>query len=125
MILTCLIIDNDPLNINILEYYINKTERIKLIDKSADLLDMVQIINAGQIHIVFMDINIDGIENWLLDDIFQKEITYVFVTKYPREYITDILPDGFSNSGYLFKPVSFTLFTQEINRIRKLYIPSS
>lgn len=125
MILTCLIIDNDPLNINILEYYINKTERIKIIDKSADLLDMVQIINAGQVHIVFMDINIDGIENWLLDDIFQKEITYVFVTKYPREYITDILPDGFSNSGYLFKPVSFTLFTQEINRIRKLYIPSS
>lgn len=125
MILTCLIIDNDPLNINILEYYINKTERIKIIDKSADLLDMVQIINAGQVHIVFMDINIDGIENWLLDDIFQKEITYVFVTKYPREYIMDILPDGFSNSGYLFKPVSFTLFTQEINRIRKLYIPSS
>lgn len=125
MILTCLIIDNDPLNIKILENYINKTERIKLIDKSADLLDLVQIINAGQVHIVFMDINIDGIENWLLDDIFQKDITYVFVTKYPREYIADILPDGFSNSGYLFKPVSFTLFTQEINRIRKLYVPSS
>lgn len=123
MTLTCLIIDDDPLNVDIIEYYINKTEGIKLIEKSANVLDLVQTINSGSVHIVFIDINIASIEDWLLDEIFQKDVTYVFVTKYPREYITDILPDGFSNSGYLFKPVSFTLFTQEINRIRKIHVP--
>ncbi len=123
MTLTCTIIDDDPLNVDMIEYYINKTEGIQLINKTGRALDVAKIINTARPHIIFIDIDIIDIENQKLNDLFQKDIVYVFVTRYPQGYVKDILPDGFLNSGYLFKPVSFTLFTEEIKRIKNIYVP--
>ncbi|WP_343689631.1 hypothetical protein [Chitinophaga sp.] len=121
MILTCIIIDEDPLGVDMLEYYISQTEGTRLIAKSTKASDILTTIRKSAPDIVFIDISISGIENLVFDDIFQKDIVYVFVTKYPYDYVLDVLPRQLANVGYLNKPVSFLLFKKEIVRIRELY----
>ncbi|RFM35873.1 LytR/AlgR family response regulator transcription factor [Chitinophaga silvisoli] len=121
MLLTCIIIDEDPLSVDMLEYYISQTEGIRLIAKSAKASDILSTIRKSAPDIVFIDISISGIENLVFDDIFQKDIVYVFVTKYPYDYVLDVLPRQLANVGYLNKPVSFLLFKKEIGRIKDLH----
>lgn len=121
MILTCIIIDEDPLSVDMLEYYIGQTEGIRLIAKSTKAADILTTIRKSTPDIVFIDISISGIENLVFDDIFQKDIVYVFVTKYPYDYVLDVLPRHLANVGYLNKPVSFLLFKKEIGRIKDLH----
>lgn len=121
MILTCIIIDEDPLSVDMLDYYISQTEGIRLIAKSTKASDILTTIRKSAPDIVFIDISISGIENLVFDDIFQKDIVYVFVTKYPYDYVLDVLPRHLANVGYLNKPVSFLLFKKEMGRIRELY----
>lgn len=124
MQMTCIIIDEDPLSVDMLEYYISQTDGIRLTAKSAKAHDIIKTIKTSTPDIVFIDISISGIENLVFDDIFQKDIVYVFVTKYPCDYVLDILPKQLSNTGYLAKPVSFLLFNKEIGRIQKLHASS-
>jgi two-component SAPR family response regulator len=121
MILTCIIIDEDPLSVDMLEYYISQTDGIGLITKSRKASEIIETIKKVAPDIVFIDISISGIENLVFEDIFQKNIVYVFVTKYPHDYILDILPKQLINIGYLSKPVSFLLFKKEIGRIKDLH----
>lgn len=121
MILTCIIIDEDPLSVDMLEYYISQTDGIGLIAKSRKASEIIETIKKAAPDIVFIDISISGIENLVFEDIFQKNIVYVFVTKYPHDYILDILPRQLVNIGYLSKPVSFLLFKKEIGRIKNLH----
>lgn len=121
MILTCIIIDEDPLSVDMLEYYISQTDGIGLIAKSDKASEIIETIKKTAPDIVFIDISIAGIENLVFDDIFQKNIVYVFVTKYPHDYVLDMLPKQLVNIGYLNKPVSFLLFKREIGRIKDLH----
>ncbi|HEU4552183.1 MAG TPA: hypothetical protein VFS25_05090 [Chitinophaga sp.] len=125
MILTCVIIDEEPLSIDLLEYYIGQTDGIGLIAKSSKASEIIAMIKKAAPDIVFIDISIAGIEKLVFDDIFQKDIVYVFVTKYPHDYILDILPRQLVNTGYLQKPVSFFLFKKEIGRIKDLHTSHS
>ncbi|WP_343673219.1 hypothetical protein [Chitinophaga sp.] len=121
MFLTCIIIDEDPLSVDMLEYYISQTDGIRLIAKLTKASDILTTIRKSAPDIVFIDVSISGIENLVFDDIFQKDIVYVFVTKYPYDYVLDILPRQLANVGYLNKPVSFLLFNIEIGRIKDLH----
>lgn len=122
MILTCIIIDEEPFSIDLLEYYIGQTDGIGLIAKSSKASEIIAMIKKAAPDIVFIDISIAGIEQLVFDDIFQENVVYVFVTKYPHDYILDILPKQLTNTGYLQKPVSLLLFKKEIGRIKDFII---
>lgn len=114
--INCLLIDDEPLALQLLEDFVKKTPYLKLAGKFEEPLHALPIIESQQIDLLFLDIkmpDISGIE-------FFKSLTtkpaVIFTTAYSEFAI-----DGFELKAmdYLLKPVSFEKFITACNRVKE------
>ena len=114
--INCIIIDDEPLALQLLEDYVNKTPYLKLAGKFDEPLQALPLMKSIQVDLLFLDIkmpDISGIE-------FFKSLTnkpeVIFTTAYSEFAI-----DGFELKAmdYLLKPVSFEKFLSACNRVRQ------
>lgn len=114
----CLIIDDEPLAIEIVESYLNRVEGVTIVGKCTNPLAAITILNKHQVDLVFLDIempNITGIELVKsLDNLPQ----FIFTTAYP-EYALE----GFelNATDYLVKPIPFHRFLKAISRAKEKF----
>ena len=65
MLLSCIIIDDEPLAVRLLESYVKKTPELELLASFTDSIKAVNAIKALKPDLLFLDIqmpNIDGME---------------------------------------------------------------
>lgn len=114
--INCLLIDDEPLALQLLEDFVKKTPYLKLAGKFEEPLQALPLIESQQIDLLFLDIkmpDITGIE-------FFKSLTHkpevIFTTAYSEFAI-----DGFELKAmdYLLKPVSFEKFITATNRVKE------
>jgi DNA-binding LytR/AlgR family response regulator len=114
--LRCLVIDDEPLALNILADYIRKTEGLYLIDITTNPLHGLQRVKNNEADIVFLDIQmpqLNGIE-------FLKQASnncqVILTTAY-----TQYALQGYEYSvvDYLLKPVSYERFLKALAKIRQ------
>lgn len=114
--INCLLIDDEPLALQLMEDFVKKTPYLKLAGKFEEPLQALPLIESQQIDLLFLDIkmpDITGIE-------FFKSLNYkpevIFTTAYSEYAI-----DGFELKAmdYLLKPVSFEKFITATNRVRE------
>ncbi|MEI9809289.1 MAG: LytTR family DNA-binding domain-containing protein [Bacteroidota bacterium] len=114
--INCLLIDDEPLALQLLEDFVKKTPYLKLVGKFEEPLQALPLIESQQTDLLFLDIkmpDITGIE-------FFKSLTHkpevIFTTAYSEFAI-----DGFELKAmdYLLKPVSFEKFITAANRVKE------
>lgn len=114
--INCLLIDDEPLALQLLEDFVKKIPYLKLAGKFEEPLQALPLIESQQIDLLFLDIkmpDITGIE-------FFKSLTHkpevIFTTAYSEFAI-----DGFELKAmdYLLKPVSFEKFITAANRVKE------
>jgi two-component system, LytTR family, response regulator len=115
-VINCLIIDDEPLALQLLEDFVNKTPYLKLAGKFEEPLQALPLIESRQIDLLFLDIrmpDISGIE-FFKSLIVKPEV--IFTTAYSEFAI-----DGFELKAmdYLLKPVSFEKFITACNRVKE------
>ena len=114
----CVIIDDEPLAIDVIESYINRIGGIEIIAKCTNPLDAISILNKQHVDLVLLDIempNLTGIELVkALDNIPQ----FIFTTAYPQYAL-----DGFNLNAtdYLVKPIPFHRFLKAISRAKEKF----
>jgi len=114
----CVIIDDEPLAVDIIESYVLQIGGIEIVAKCNNPLDAISIINKHHVDLVFLDIempNLTGIELVkAIDNIPQ----FIFTTAY-AEYAVD----GFNLNAtdYLVKPIAFHRFLKAISRAKEKY----
>jgi two-component system, LytTR family, response regulator len=115
-VINCLLIDDEPLALQLLEDYIQKTPYLKLAGKFEEPLQALPLLESQQVDLLFLDIkmpDISGIE-------FFKSLAYkpevIFTTAYSEFAI-----DGFELKAidYLLKPISFEKFITACNRVKE------
>jgi two-component system LytT family response regulator len=115
-VINCLLIDDEPLALQLLEDFVKKTPYLKLAGKFEEPLQALPLIESQQTDLLFLDIkmpDITGIE-------FFKSLTHkpevIFTTAYSEFAI-----DGFELKAmdYLLKPVSFEKFITATNRVKE------
>ena len=115
----CIIIEDEPLAVNILEEYITKAGNIKLLNKFQNLSEAWNEINTTKGILIFNDLDYKSqkITSTEVAQILQNGHKIIFVTAYPKNYpvIEGLLTN--SNTGYLCKPFSFSNFMKEVERI--------
>ena len=108
-----LIVDDEPLALEILEEFINKVPELKLIKKCQNAIEAGEILRKQDIDLVFLDIQmpqLTGIE-------FVKSLTkppkIIFTTAYSQYAL-----EGFELNAvdYLLKPISFDRFMKAVNK---------
>ncbi|MET1260635.1 LytTR family DNA-binding domain-containing protein [Flagellimonas sp. DF-77] len=115
--MNCIIIDDEPLAINIIKSYCEDIGGVTLLGTFTNPLESVSLIQSKQVDLVFLDIEmpqITGIE--FVKSIDTKPL-FVFTTAYPEYAI-----DGFDLNAvdYLVKPIPFPRFVKAINRAKGL-----
>lgn len=111
--LNVLIVDDEPLALDVLETYIGQMPELKLVRRCTNALEANEVLNSESIDLMFIDIQMPQITG--ID--FVKNLTdppmVVFTTAYPNYAI-----QGFDLNAldYLLKPISMERFMKAVNR---------
>ncbi len=105
----CVIIDDEPPAIRILERYITKIPFMECIATYTNPLEVLKIVNNTEIDVVFLDIQMPELTGLQLSKLLKTNTKIIFTTAYPQYAI-----DGFELSAvdYLVKPIAFDRFYQ-------------
>jgi DNA-binding LytR/AlgR family response regulator len=108
-----IIVDDEPLALDVLETYISKISELNLIAKCSNALEANEILQGNHIDLIFLDIQmpqVTGIE-------FIKSLPHppmvIFTTAYSNYAL-----DGFDLNAidYLLKPISLDRFMKAVNK---------
>ena len=111
--ITCVIVDDEPVAREILESFVEKTPSLTLIASCKNAVEALQIAQAENIDLFFLDINMPEINGLSLAKIINKKSKIIFTTAY-RDYAVD----GFDlqATDYLLKPIAFDRFLQAVQK---------
>lgn len=110
---TCVVIDDEPIAIRIINTYLDKIDEIETIGSFTNAFDAIRVLNSKKTDLIFLDINMPGING--ID--FLKSIPnppeVIFTTAF-REYAADAF--DVNALDYLVKPVSLERFLKSVNK---------
>ncbi|MCT4699503.1 MULTISPECIES: LytR/AlgR family response regulator transcription factor [Tenacibaculum] len=114
MNINCVIIDDEPLAINVLKNHLQDFKNIVIIDTFNNPIEAMHTIESNKIDVLFLDINMPKMNG--LDFLRNTKIKpYIIITTAYREfaiegYDLDVL-------DYLVKPIPFPRFLKTINKL--------
>ena len=117
MDLKVIIIDDEPLAINVLKNYVEQIKELKLVNTFSNAVDASTFLQGNEVDIIFLDIHmpiLDGLE-------FLKtlhEAPMVIITTAHEEFALESFE--LEVLDYLIKPIPFPRFLKSVNRIIKL-----
>ncbi|GAB5473931.1 MAG: LytTR family DNA-binding domain-containing protein [Maribacter sp.] len=117
MVLRAIIIDDEPLAINVLKNYIEKVGELQLANTFSNAIEAQSYIQNNAVDIIFLDINMPLLSG--LD--FLKSMTIepqVIITTAHEKYALQSYE--LEAIDYLIKPIPFPRFLKSVNRIIKL-----
>lgn len=112
---TTIIIDDEPLAIDVLVHYLKRFPEFEIVKSFANSVEAFKFLNDNTIDLVFTDIAMPQISGTELVKLAQNKTQFVMVTSY-----SDYAIESFELNviDYLLKPVSFERFTKTIERIK-------
>lgn len=116
----CLAIDDEPIALEKLRMYIEKTPFLQLVRTCEDAFEAMEVMNECNIDAVFIDINMPDLNGLdFMESIPEgKRPLVVFTTAYSRYAV-----DSFRVApvDYLLKPFSFADFQRAANRVLRQF----
>lgn len=114
----CVIIDDEPLAVDVIESYVLKIGGLEIVAKCNNPLEAITLLNKHNVDLVFLDIempNLNGIE---LIKSLENLPQFIFTTAYPQYAL-----EGFNLNAtdYLVKPIPFHRFIKAISRAKEKY----
>jgi two-component system LytT family response regulator len=114
MKIKCIIVDDEPPAIRILESYFEKVSFLEKVGVFNDSMKALEFLNSQSVDLVFLDIQMPQLTGLQLSKIISKDIKVIFTTAYP-----DFALEGFELNAidYLLKPISFERFYQAASKV--------
>ena len=119
--LKCLIIDDEPLAVKLLEEYVRKVPFLELTNAIHHPVDALVSLNTQPIDLIFLDIQMPQLTGIQFMQVLQNR-AQVIVTSAYQEYAID----GFEHNvtDYLLKPISFERFYRAVEKAYRLKFPA-
>lgn len=113
MNLTCAIIDDEPLALDLLESYVNKTPFLQLAGKYSSAVTAMKELPEQQVGLLFLDIQMPELNGLEFSKMVPPHTRIVFTTAFEQYAI-----DGYKVNAldYLLKPISYVDFLQAANK---------
>jgi two-component system LytT family response regulator len=114
MKIKCVIIDDEPLAIKVIENYFNNFNDFEVIGTFHNSLEALDFINSTTVDAVFLDINMPMMTGFELISLLQSKTRIIITTAFrefaAESYDLDVL-------DYLVKPIPLPRFIKCINKI--------
>ena len=114
MKIKCIIIDDEPLAIQIIENYLNEFQNFELITTFKNPLDAITALEEYDVDVVFLDINMSKMNGLEFVKTLETKPNIVITTAY-REYAVESY--DLDVLDYLVKPIPFNRFLKAVNKI--------
>lgn len=118
----CIAIDDEPLALQQISSYIEKTPNLELIKSFSNAVQALTFLHDHAIDLMFVDINMPDLSGMEFVKSLSDPPKVIFTTAY-REYAVE----GFQvdAADYLLKPISFSAFLQAFEKVRDRYFTNS
>jgi DNA-binding LytR/AlgR family response regulator len=115
--ISCLIVDDEPLALNLLESYVNKTPFLELKGKYNSPIEALEQLHSEKIDLLFLDIQMPDLTGIELSKSIDKNTKVVFTTAF-SEYALE----GYKVNAldYLLKPFNYQEFLNAAMKAREL-----
>ncbi len=116
MKIRCLIVDDEPLALDLLETYVNKTPFLQLMGRCPSAVDA--LARLENVDLLFLDIQMPGLNGIELSRTFLHEPKVIFTTAF-QEYALE----GFKVNAldYLLKPFDYEEFLKAAHKARQWF----
>lgn len=118
----CVIIDDEPLAVELLEDFVKKVDSLELVSTFNNAIDAVSFINQNNIDLIFLDIQMPHFSGIDFLNTIEKKPLVIFTTAY-----SDYAVEGFNLGAvdYLVKPIPFHRFLKSVVRAQQINNPAS
>jgi len=116
--LTCMIVDDEPLAVRLLESYVEKTPDLQLLASYTDSITAINAIKEQKPDLLFLDIQMPNIDGMELAHSLPEETRVIFTTAF-KEYAFESYE--VNALDFLLKPIRYNKFLGSIEKARKLY----
>ncbi|MCE5331846.1 MAG: LytTR family DNA-binding domain-containing protein [Bacteroidales bacterium] len=113
MILSCFIIDDEPLALALLESYVNKTPFLKLTGKFSSAISATSAVQSTPPDVLFLDIQMAELSGMEFAKIVPEKTRIIFTTAFQQYAIESYRVNALD---YLLKPFSYAEFLLAANK---------
>lgn len=115
MTINCLIVDDEPLALNLLESYITRTPFLSLVEKCSGGTQALEVLRRRKIDLVFMDIQMPDLNGLELSKLVSDSLI-IFTTAFEQYAIEGYKVDAID---YLLKPFGYPDFLRAADKAAK------
>jgi DNA-binding LytR/AlgR family response regulator len=116
MKIKCLIIDDEPLAINVIKNYLEPIENFEVIDTFSNPIEGLNFIKNNKVDVIFLDINMPVLDGINFIKSLENPPILIITSAYSQfaieTYELDVL-------DYLVKPIEFPRLMKTLNKISK------
>ena len=117
MVLKCLLADDEPLALQVLEKYISGLPQLELVASCNNAFQVMEILQKKKLDLLFLDIQMPKLSGISLVKTLQQKPLIIFTTAY-KEYAVEAFE--LDAVDYLLKPFSFERFLKAVNKVLHL-----
>jgi len=112
--LSCILVDDEPLALDLVESYVGKTPFLELKGKCLNAFEAMQVLNSEKIDLIFLDIQMPDMNGIDFSKTLLPETKIIFTTAFK-----DYAFDGFKVNAvdFLLKPFNYAEFLKAANKV--------
>lgn len=118
MNLRCIIVDDEPNAVNLLEVLIGQTTQWQLSARCLNALEAISFLKSNIVDLVFLDIEMPLLNGMELAGLLQADTAIVFTTAY-KEHAAESY--SFNTIDYLLKPITLKRFIASTKKIENYF----
>lgn len=113
--LKCIIVDDEPPAIRLLEKYVAKVSFLDLVATTTNSLEALTLIENNTVDLVFLDIQMPNLTGIQLSKIIKGKVKIIFTTAYPQFALESY---DLNAVDYLLKPFEFERFYEAVLKVK-------
>ena len=121
MPLTCIIVDDEPLAVKLMESFVAKTPDLKLLGSFTDSVEAINAVKEQKPNLLFLDIQMPDLNGMELAHMIPTETRVVFTTAF-KEYAFESYE--VSALDFLLKPIRYNKFMVAVEKAKEWFAKS-
>jgi len=115
MTIRCLLVDDEPLALDLLEGYVLKTPSLALAGRCSSAFQAMEMMENTEVDLMFLDIQMPGLSGMEFIRSLQNPPKVIFTTAFEQYALEGFKVDALD---YLLKPISYPEFLNAVNKAK-------
>ena len=118
MTISCMIVDDEPLAVKLLESFVTKTPELELLGSFTDSVEAINAIKEQQPDLLFLDIQMPDLNGMELAHMIPSETRVIFTTAF-KEYAFESYE--VKALDFLLKPIRYNKFMVAVEKAKEWF----